>query len=255
MNVQSKPLEGTNRPALITADQLATDFAHVVASVAALEARCKTEAPVVVEDDEDIGIINGLVVDLRKQIKGTEATREDEKRPYLDACSVLQGFFAALKERLAKAQEDLEGRGKRYLDKKRVAEQERLAEIARQERAESERRATAAAAAAAAQKPVEAAVANQQAQAANTRADAATERAAAKPAELARTRTESGTATLQEIWRFQIEAFALVDLDALRPYLAPADVEKAIGKFVAINKNSRPLAGVKIWSDTKPNFR
>lgn len=244
----------TNRPALITAEQLDNDFAYLLAEVAELE-RQAGEAPAVIEDDDDLGVINKGVVDLRGKIKSVKDKKDYEKRPHLDANSVLESFFAGLVTRLAAAQTSLEGRGKRYLDKKRVAEQARLAEIARQERAEADRRTAAAAQAAAAQKPVEAAVATQQARAAEERAVNADDRAAAKPAELARTRTDAGTATLQEIWCWRIDAEAMIDLDALRPYLAPADVEKAIGKFVAINKGSRPLAGVTIYPDTKPNFR
>lgn len=256
MNVQVKqPIDtDTNRPALVTADQLQVDFAYLIAEVVKLETQA-SQAPAVIEDDDDLGVINGLVVDLRGKQKSVKDKKDYEKRPHLDANSVLEGFFTGLVTRLASAQTKLESAGKRYLDNKRAAEQARLAEIARQERAAADRRAAEAATAAAAQKPVEAAVATQQAAAAEERAVEADKRAESKPAELARTRTEAGTATLQEIWKFRIDAFAMIDLEALRPYLAPADVEKAIGKFVAINKDKRPLAGVTIYSDTKPNFR
>ena len=65
MNAPIKtPAIGDNRPALITADQLAKDFAHIEAFVAGLEAAAKDVAPVV-EDDDDLAIINALVPKLR----------------------------------------------------------------------------------------------------------------------------------------------------------------------------------------------
>jgi hypothetical protein len=244
----------TNRPALITAEQLAIDFGYLLGDVAGLENR-GAKAPTVIEDEDDLGIINQAVVDIRGKIKVVKDKKNYEKRPHIDANSVLEGFFSALVTKLEKVQADLEARGKRYLDKKRAAEQARLAEIERKNREEAKRRADEAAAAAADARPVQAAVATSMAQAAETRADEAAERQEAKPAELARTRTDAGTATLQEVFKFRIDAFALIDLEMLRPYLQPADVEKAITKFVSINKDSRPLPGVTIFRDTKANFR
>jgi hypothetical protein len=244
----------TNRPALITAEQLAIDFGYLLGEVDGLEKQAAT-APTVIEDEDDLGVINRAVVDIRGKIKAVKDKKDFEKRPFIDANSILEGFFAGLKTRLEKAQADLEARGKRYLDKKRAAEQARLAEIERKNREEAKRKADEAAAAAADARPVQAAVANSMAQAAEQRADEAAERQEAKPAELARTRTDAGTATLAEVWGYRIDAFAMIDLEMLRPYFVPADVEKAIRKFVSINKDSRPLPGVTIFRDTKASFR
>jgi hypothetical protein len=45
-----------------------------------------------------------------------------------------------------------------------------------------------------------------------------------------------------------------VDLEALRPYIAFADLEKAIRAYVKANKGSRPLKGVRIYQDVVTNY-
>ena len=80
---------------------------------------------------------------------------------------------------------------------------------------------------------------------------AAEKAAAVKPAELARTRTKEGTATLEENWDFRIEAFAMIDLDMLRPYIREDHIKQAIGRFVALYKDTRKIPGVEIFKTTK----
>lgn len=245
---------GDNRPAIVTAESLAKDFPQIETAIAALEARGK-EAPKVVEDDEDLAIINKLVVDLRTAGKRADEVRTDTKKPYLDAGRIVDGFFTAFGRRVDTLKAGLEQRATRYLQKKADEERRRQAEEEARLRQEQEQREAEAEKAAKAGDRVGAAVATEAAVTARSRADDASAAQTAKPADLARTHTDAGTATLEEVWTYQIEAFALIDLDALRPYFAQADVEKAIGRFVGINKDTKPLAGVKIIKSSKARMR
>lgn len=294
MNIAAKvPAIGDNRKALITADQLKIDFAHIEKDVtAALALANKT--PSLIEDDEDIAVCREAVKALMKEHKRAEAIRVETKNPYLDAERVVDSFFAALKKQLADVQAGIEARAKHYLDKKAADERARreaeaaaarAAERKRQEEAaaaataaaEERRRAEEAEAAAAAEvesekraeAEAEAAEARAAAEksAANARAarqreiDAAattarTQSAAEeKPADLARTRVGDGMATLQQGFDFRIDAYATIDLDALRPYFSEADIEKAIRRYVGIHKGDKPLRGVTIFPTTKAQMR
>jgi hypothetical protein len=254
VNAPARASVGDNKRPLITAEQLVADFGHLETSIAAFEARGK-QVPSVVEDDDDLGAITALVGDLRKERKRVNDIGETEKRPFLDGHKTTHNFFSLLIGRLVTLQDRVEAVGKRYLDKKDVEAKARQAEIERQAREETARKEREAAEAAKAGNAAAASVATEQARAADNRAEDAAAAQTAKPAERARTHTQAGTATLTEHWIFQIEAFAMIDLDALRPYIKQEHVEQAITRYVAINKGNRPLTGVKISKTTKMQTR
>lgn len=79
----------------------------------------------------------------------------------------------------------------------------------------------------------------------------ASEAAAAKPADMVRVRSGDGITTLAETWDFEIMDAGAVDLNALREHFSIADIEKAIRRFVSLNKGDRSLQGVRIFSGTK----
>lgn len=251
----------TNRPALITADQLAKDFDHVTKAIAEIETNCAA-APPVLEDDEDLEIVGALMKRLNGAGKRVEDIRVEEKEPYLDAGRTVDGFFKAHATKVAKLKSDLQARLDSYMRKKAEAERQRRLEAERvaHEAMLREQSRAAAAVVEADEQPFDenrqaAEAAIDRAAESAQEAHEAAEATQAKPAELARTATSAGTATLETKWSFEITAFALVDLDALRPYLNQEDVEKAIRRFVSINKNTRPLAGVKIFQSTKATIR
>lgn len=268
---------GSNKPPLTTTTELSADFAYLERAISAIEPLYR-EAPSVVEDDEDIGVLREIVKLCMAESKHAEALRVDTKEPYLTAGRVVDDYFSQLKAKVAKWQADLEARAKIYLDKKAAAERARREEEARRAQAEARRLAeeAAAAQAAAAQAQRETALKAQQdaaaareaedrareasvaAQAATTAAASATEaqRAAeAKPADMARTRAGGGLSTLSAKWVFEITDFDKIDLEALRPFITKVDLEKALRRFVDVNKDSKPLAGVRIYADTNVSFR
>lgn len=243
---------GDNRPALITADQLTRDFKNVIDAVEALELKSK-DAPPVLEDDEDLASTTALIGDFGKYAKRIDQLRNAEKRPHLEAGNVIQAFFKGLEQRLLATKKTLEQRGTAYLNKKAEAERKVRLEAeakAREAAAQKEREAVAAVQAG---KAAEAVAAQAAAETLHQRADHAADAAAAKPAELAQTRTEGGTATLQQTWEFEIEDINRIDLEALRPFIPQTAIEQAMRAFVRSGR--REIHGARIFAKTAGRFR
>jgi hypothetical protein len=284
MNKPLTPAEaskGHNRPAVLTADQLARDFAYLDTAIADIE-KLYAACPPVCEDDEDLEIMRAAVKRFHGGYKRLEAVRVEAKDPYLEACRITDSHFNLRKTKLEKWQADIEGRAKRLLDKRAAEERGRREEEAR--KASEEARIAAEAARQAEQERIEAeqtslaeafvgdapptAGYDDRASAARVkettlRTEAiqksatalnAQQAAAAKPADLARTRTGDGLTTLTEVWRFEIINIDDVDLSdpALRACVAVTDIASAIGRYVRTHKGERPLKGVRVYSDTKP---
>lgn len=85
----------------------------------------------------------------------------------------------------------------------------------------------------------------------STEALRAAEAAEAKPADLARVRSSDGVSTLQQIFKFEIEDLNAIDLNALREHISLAHIETAIRRYVSLHQDTRPLAGIRIYADTK----
>ena len=258
---------GGNTPPIVSTDELAAENAEALKSVADLLAEARA-LPAEVTDDETDGRVTDVVRALQNTWKQIEATREDRKAPLLAACRTVDSFFkGSLLEKLEKIKTVLESRLTVWKRKKADTERRRLAEEARKAaEAAAELRAAAdrerqEAEAAAAFEDTAATLAPEQnatVKAANDAAlnaaiDArqAAQAAAVKPADLARNRSSSGAAisTLVETWAFEIDDLNAVSLDALRPFIPRADIEKAIRRYVAVNKGDRPLAGVRIYPE------
>jgi hypothetical protein len=277
----SEASQGHNRPAVLTADGLARDFAYLDTALAEIEKQYES-CPPVCEDTEDLEIMRSAVKRFQGGYKRMEAVRVEAKDPYLDACRITDSHFNIRKTKLEEWQTDIEGRAHRFLKKKEAEERARREEEARQ--AAEVARIAAENARRAEQERIELEQANlaeafaesacptggheERASAARVEettlrtvavqkgADAlkAQEAATAKPADLARTRTGTGLSTLAEVWKFEITNIDEVDLSdpVLRSCIPTADIETAIGRYVRTHKGDRPLKGIRIYSDTKP---
>jgi len=260
MNAPARvPAIGDNKPPLATADQLAKDFAHVEAFVVAQEAKAKAVPPVA-EDDDDLALISAAVIDLRKAEKRCDALREETKRPYLDAGNVVQTYFKALEARLTQVKADIEDRGTRYLKKKEAAERARQAEIERRQREEAAKLEREALEAAKASKPDEAKTAMAAATQAQVRADTAASVAAARPAELARTRTVGGTGTLLETFEVSIIDRGKLDYAQLVEFFAEREILEWLRCYATkykdeIKAGTKSVAGARFTPKTKGSFR
>jgi len=241
-----------NRLPLVTVDQLKRDFAHVETAIAALETRT-AESPLVLEDDDDLAAVTGLAGELGKAAKRADELRDIQGRPHLEAQRTINTFFKSFETRLKNAKDKISQRATLYMNKK--------AEAARAKQREEEARARELADAKQreADEALKAGKADQAhaAQAAsdnlNNRADHAADAAAAKPADLARTQTDSGTATLAQSWEFEIENIDVIDLEALRPFIPQTAIEQAMRGF--IKSGRREIKGARIFSKTAARFR
>lgn len=241
-----------NRLPLVSVDQLKRDFAHVEAAIAALEART-AEAPLVLEDDEDLAAITGLVGDLGKAAKRADELRDVQGRPHLEAQRTINTFFKSFETRLKTAKDKIAQRATAYMNKKAeiARELQRLNEAKARALADAKAREAAAALKAGDAEKAHAAQAASDNHA--NRADHAADAAEARPSELARTHTDSGTATLAVTWDFEIENIDLIDLEALRPFLPGTAIEQAMRAFVKSGR--REIKGARIFSKNTARFR
>jgi len=239
---------GDNRPALITAAQLAKDFSHVDTALKDIEAAA-ADVPPVFEDDDDLDMAKALAPKLRGAAKRIEELRKQTKEPFDAAGKVVQEFFKGLDRRVSDLLEKHEAAARDYLVKKQRAEAARQAEIAKAERERAAALASAAAEQAGAGRLDEAVATQAASQAAAKTADRAQAMTEARPADLARTTTASGTATLENRWGFKIVDRVKLDVWALQGYFTDAEIEAAVARFV--KAGGRKLQGVEIFPDPK----
>lgn len=214
--------------------------------------------PAAVTDEETSGKVADLVKLMMACHKAAEGTRIAEKEPFLASGRAVDAFFKAVTEPLEAAKKLIESRLTTYQRKK--AEDERRAREAEAARvaAEAERlRVAAEAAAAAISTPADldsAVTAEALAEEAAADTVQAAREAAAKPAELSRTRGDLGAvASLRTYWDFADLDREKLDLSRLRPYIAVADLEKAVRAY--IRAGGRELAGVRIFENTGTQVR
>jgi hypothetical protein len=241
-----------NRLPLVTVDQLKRDFAHVDTAITALEGRAAS-SPLVLEDDEDLASVTGLVGDVGKAIKRADELRDLQGRPHLEAQRTINTFFKSFETRLKTANDKIKQRATIYMNKKAEAARAKQREEEAKARALADAKAKEAADALKAGNADQAHAAQAASDNLNNRADHAADAALAKPADLARTQTDSGTATLAQTFEFEIENIDLIDLEALRPFLPRTSIEQAMRGFVKSGR--REIKGARIFSKTAARFR
>jgi hypothetical protein len=244
-----------NEPPL--ADRLALTHADHFGEAEKLAKRaneCPKSIDLDAENAEELaGILTLTIKDAISLDKVNTAKREAEKKPFLDGGRTVDSTFNAVRDRLEKIRKGLNQRLTDYLDAKATrARNEALAEAKRQREA-SEQALRDAEALDAAGQTKEADAALDQAQQNSVSARAAEKEAAAKPADLARTRTGDATATLAREWVGEIEDFERVSVSQLRAYFTRDDIEKAVR--AAVRNGLRALDGVKIYERTKASVR
>lgn len=242
-----------NRPPIVTLEQLKLDYAYILNAVSDLEVEF-AQLPPVVEDDEDLTALTAMVGKLGQEAKRCEEVRAAETRPLLDGQSVVNDLFKHdLTKRLSAAKDALSKRADSYLLKKRNAEAAKrriVEEEARRKTVEAQKEIQTAVQAG----DVKAATAavTHAASLDNFAAKAARD-TVATTAELSRTRTESGTASLRTMWDFDIEDLNRIDLEALRPFIPQSAIEQALRAF--IKSGRRQIVGARIYEDHKSSFR
>lgn len=254
---------GDNLPQISAAEalheRLAESFASQTKRRDELLAAAK-RAPTAIDDDEAAGKVTDFIKQLAAAVKAAEATRVDEKEPFLESGRTVDGFFKAITEPLKKAKVSITSVLTIY--QKRIADAERKAreEIARKAREEAEATAKKAAEAEAKIKDavdldnaVEAEAARVQAEAA---AAEAKKSADAKAAELSQVRGDyGGHSSLRTSWVHDEGAVdrAALDVEALRDHFPLDALHKAIRSY--IKAGGRKLDGVRIYEQTKSVVR
>jgi hypothetical protein len=241
-----------NRLPLISIDQLKRDFAHVETAIIALEKRA-ADSPLVLEDDEDLATVTGLVGELGKAAKRADELRDVQGRPHLEAQRTINTFFKSFETRLKTASDKIKQRATAYMNKKAEAARAKQREEEARARALADAKAREAADALKAGNAEQAHAAQAASDNLNNRADHAADAAAAKPADLARTQTDAGIATLAQTWEFEIENIDLIDLEALRPFFPRTAIEQALRGFVKSGR--REIKGARIFAKTAARFR
>lgn len=247
-----------------------------------------------IDDDDQLGITSKIVKDIRDEVKALESARQAEKLPHMNAERATDGWFFPLIEKLARraklgkagAVDILQARMDDYNERKVAAERERREQehrererIAREarEKAEREQREAEEARRAAerARKPetveaksVMAGAAADLAAMARAEADLATHRehearisTFAKPADMARVRTEEGplvTAT-------PIGYADVLDFDELNnnphigvklwPFVSQSAKEAAVRAFAKATDYNEQIPGASIGKKLKTVVR
>lgn len=260
-------------PPLITTDALAMDHSQLGRQVADIEALL-AGLPPRIDDDETNGPWQDKILDVSKIAKGIEATRVAAKAPYLKAGDIVDSYFRTLQARAVAVHGAISSVVENYLQRKaaeerarREAAARRLREEENHQRQEAARRAEEARKAEEANRPktaerheVKAAEAEMAARTTAATATAMEQSAQAKSADLARTRSTTGSlGTLQDKWEFSID-----DIDALKgaplwQYIDRTAKEKAIRKYMDANapkhlpegQDWQPLAGVTFFRTSK----
>lgn len=243
---------GHNQPADIVA-RLQDDHAELAAHCRDLITRANS-LPATVETEEHLHLVADFVREVNNATKRAEKIRVDEKEPYLSAERAVDGFFNGLRNPLLKIKGALESAAGAYQRRKEAEERRQREEAARIAREKAEAEAREARRLAEEQRRAEADAAKDRAKEAAINARAATRATEAKPADLVRTRTETGTmATAKSWWDFEITDARELDLESLRPFIPKAALEQALRGFIAAG--GREIAGARIFEETKAVFR
>lgn len=197
-------------------------------------------APETVESDEAAGKFADLIKLISAAMKAADTARVAAKEPHLEAGRAVDGFFkATLTDPLDKAKRTLQARLDAFLQAKAAKARREAEEAAKRQREEAERLAAQAAATGSDETMDKAVAAETQAVVSETVAEA-------KASTLSQTRGDYGAhASLRTTWEGEIADRGALDLEALRPYLALADLEKALRG--AIKAGVREIKGARIF--------
>lgn len=248
----SADLTGHNLP---VKDRLREKHAPLLDRVDELVAACG-RAPDKIDDDATQGKVGDLYKLLSAAHKKGEASRTDEKEPYLMGGREVDNFFKeGVTAPLERWMQTLKRRSDLYINAKVEAERRRRNEEARLAQEDADRKLEAARKAEEASRPKVAEKKLDVAVQAQAAADQAATLAQAKPAEMAQTRGEHSMATVQMRWTHEVSAWNDLDYNLLREFIPRDDIDKAIRAFVRLHKGTRELPGVRIFEAPNTQFR
>jgi hypothetical protein len=213
------------------------------------------------ETPDELGVIAGLNDEIVAKMVavGKSATklataikdeRLDTTKPLRDDVETINGFFNTLELPINRVKSAFAEKVGAYDELKRATERREAAERAR---IAEEEAAAKLQEAAEAQHSVMGDVLLNEAVKAEEEAQMAAN--AAVKAGTGPTRTEAGSISQSTKFAFEILDSDKIPLDLLRPYIKLADFEKFVRAYVATHKDKKPLAGVRIFPESKTSFR
>lgn len=255
----------------MVSDQLAESYSKIFGSVTLLLSEAR-ELPGTVDDDITMGNLSSMVKRMDDTAKIIETFRVKEKEPYLRGGSAVDACFNAIKDSLAKASAVLHARVHDYNQRKLAEERRRreeaareAARVAQQARLEQERRdreaREAEEAARRARKPENVAIREEAANQATASAGVAKvqtylaeadEQAAAvavakKPADMVRTRHDTGVmTTMAQKPHVAIDDRDKLDKDLLWPFLKEDAILSALKMWAKTKNHKTPMDGATI---------
>jgi hypothetical protein len=242
---------GGNKPPKVHelfASELVETYGLDLAKVEAIAARAN-DAPEKIATDQDLSAWTEIGLDANSLLKVLDTARLNEQRPITQ---VIKSVFGGPIDRCVKIVEAAKERATVYSRAKIAAELRERAEEQARLRAAADQHAKDAQVAAEfgdTDQAVEHVRASDQL---SSQAQAAP---APKAADIARVRSDSGLATAVMVWKFQIEDYTKVDLNALRMFFAPADIDKAVRAVVKKQKGATKVDGVRVYEEAEALFR
>lgn len=270
---------------LITPERLRSNLFYFETELSELEAQA-SRVPTRITDEKTQGSFQDLIKDLDKLGKELEAERKRVKQPYLTACGIVDSTFKSMYEESARgtpgrlniARLKVSTATDDFMIRKEAAERKRLADEAaalreEQRKADETRRKAEEAQHKAEEEGRTKTAANQERKADDAAADASMagahafeleQQAKAKPAELARVRSDGGTlGTLKLSWDFRIDNLSAVKGAPLWAFVTAAAKEAAIRAYVKENgpeelppgEDWQPLVGVTMVQKRTGQYR
>lgn len=234
-------------------ERLSEAYADIIADIDAIAGRAN-RAPKEVKTKDDFDAVGEIVKAATAAFKRADKARETEKAPFLKAGTEVDGWFRTPKDRMSCIIEALTERANAY-NKRIAAEQRAKAEAEmRRAREEENRRLEAARKAEEDNRLADAAKHTAAAEVAAEKAEAATIKATASVEEITKTTSAAGVkSAAKTVWKHEIQDYAKLDVNAIKPYLKREAVDDAIK--MAVKLGLRELSGVKIYEDTETKFR
>lgn len=229
-------------------EALLARHSELLAAVDRLPAKC--------DDDEMAGKLGDMIKLLMHCEKTLETNRVGEKEPFLTLGRVVDGFFKKYTSSLDTAKAKVNRVLTPYLkwkedEARRVAREQQQAQIK-----EAQRLADEAAAQDAAKMKDAATQTLNEAAAMEKQAAKTQETVEAKAADLTRTRGDMGSVSgLVTKWVADQIDYETIDLEALRPFLSRAEIDKAAQTFARTVRNTKSLRGATIHEVSEARVR
>jgi hypothetical protein len=232
-----------NPPSLVELllDELTTARREEFAKVDPLRDRANA-AVQKIETDDHLASWTAIYNDARELHRRLDEQRKADKRPYTEAIEELyEPRLAPLETIMAWIKKAADAYNRAKVQKQREAEALERARIQEQERQA---------------KLDDTDGMLEQAAKANEAREQAQQTAPVKAADVARVRAEGGgVAAAGTVWKFTIDDYSKVDLNAIRHLIPAAAIDKAVATIVKAQKGATRIEGVKVYEDVATSFR